>query len=226
MERKNILIISICIIMFIVFGIYLEQSLLFYWNIIRDFSDTIISKYYFESIILFFLITLILINFPIPLTTFTFLLAGYLYGPYFGTIINLCSVTLGSYLGYLFYSKILNKMNIEKYTEKLNKKYLKKHTFHYLFNLRIIGFFPYEHLNIISAGLKLKQKDFIYSTILGSLPIVFLFAHLGALNQTHISLNLLFNLTEVIICFVVIFIIGNYSILKNKSFKLIHKFLN
>ena len=128
---------------------------------------------YFISILFFFLFLLCYSIFSLPgLIIFTSI-SGYLFGIYYGFIISILSITLGS-LAFFFLSKIFFKYFFieyyEKYTQNINQ-YISHSTLEYLIIFRLIPGLPLIVQNIILSLLDISIFKFLFSTFIGFSPI-------------------------------------------------------
>ena len=128
---------------------------------------------YFISILFFFLFLLFYSIFSFPgLLIFTSI-SGYLFGIYYGFIISILSVTLGS-LVFFFLSKIFFKyffiQYYEKYAQNINK-YISHSTVEYLIIFRLIPGLPLIVQNIILSLLNISILKFLSATFIGFTPV-------------------------------------------------------
>ena len=136
---------------------------------------------YFISILFFFLFLLCYSVFSLPgLIIFTSI-SGYLFGIYYGFIISILSITLGS-LAFFFLSKIFFKYFFieyyEKYTQNINQ-YISHSTLEYLIIFRLIPGLPLIVQNIILSLLDISIFKFLFSTFIGFSPIILTSVFIG-----------------------------------------------
>ena len=146
---------------------------------------------YFISILFFFLFLLCYSIFSLPgLIIFTSI-SGYLFGIYYGFIISILSVTLGS-LAFFFLSKIFFKYFFieyyEKYTQNINQ-YISHSTLEYLIIFRLIIGPPLMLQNLILSFLEISNFRFILSTFIGLLPTVLFSTLIGNKLNNLASVN-------------------------------------
>ena len=102
----------------------------------RDYIFKVKQNDFFLTIFLFIFFTIIwvlLLGFGSPI----FLLGGFIFGKWFGTLIVTFSLTIGATILYLFASYFLKDLIIEKFSKKfysLSEKF-KKNEFIFFFNL-------------------------------------------------------------------------------------------
>ena len=174
----------------------------FLWVFFNNFSISEISSYefiknnsiYFEEIksknfflisIVFFLLTIIwvlLLGFGLPVL----LVAGFIFGKWVGSIYAVLSLTIGATLLYLFANFFLKDLVEEKFLKRfsnLNEKF-KKNEFNFFLIYRFVGGVPFFISNIIPTIFNIKIKNFIFGSLLGMYPQIFVWTALGeGLNQ-------------------------------------------
>lgn len=195
----------------------------------RTLVHTFIDNNTILSYFLFFLLTIIFVNTPIPLAAITKLIGGFMFGLIGGTIINTIATSLSSLVGFYGGRYFVSE---EKYNHY--KRYVKKiesefhnNAFGYLMVMRLSVVFPFFLVNIL-AGLsrKVSLKTYLGSTFLSVFPVAFLYAYGGDKLATINSLGELFTLETtlffgLVICFIVISILLKNIISKKRKKKII-----
>lgn len=106
----------------------------------------------------------------IPITILT-LVAGRLYGPIYGAALAILSIIISSSVAF-YISRNLGKSFVEKLikdkAEKINLE-IEKSGFKIIFIMRISGIFPLDIVSYAAGLTKVKYRDFIFATILGSM---------------------------------------------------------
>ena len=129
---------------------------------------------------------LIAVTLPVsgPLT----LLGGYLFGLLPGFMYALWAACLGSTISFLtiryFLGSLLRdryKVKLERFNEKINA-----YGYSYLLTLQLLSVLPYVLINILAALTNVPLIAFIWTTILGSIPLLFIYALAGR-QLGHIS---------------------------------------
>ncbi len=119
------------------------------------------------------------IFFPATLLT---LVAGYLYGPIFGTLIVVVASNLSSMIAY-FIGRFLgngvvqdssSKGILQKYTERM-----RHNSFETVLIMRFL-FLPYDLVSYFSGFLRIDWRGFLFATFLGSIPGTISFVLFGA----------------------------------------------
>ena len=217
----------------------------FLWVFFSNFSISEISSYefiknnsiYFEEIksknfflisIVFFLLTIIwvlLLGFGLPVL----LVAGFIFGKWVGSIYAVLSLTIGATLLYLFANFFLKDLVEEKFLKRfsnLNEKF-KKNEFNFFLIYRFVGGVPFFISNIIPTIFNIKIKNFIFGSLLGMYPQIFVWTALGeGLNQIIEKNQQVPLITEILISseiyipiagFVILLVLG--IIIKNFYYK-------
>jgi len=136
----------------------------------------------------------------IPITLLT-LVAGSLYGPFYGFLLAMVSIIISSNVAFLI-SRYLGKSFIEKLikkkVEKINLR-VEKSGFKIIFIMRISGVFPLDILSYAAGLTKVRYRDFMMATILGSMAETFSVANMGHNIKNPLSPGFIFSVALVII---------------------------
>tara|TARA_Y100001970_G_scaffold47014_1_gene59363 strand:- start:21095 stop:21688 length:594 start_codon:yes stop_codon:yes gene_type:complete len=186
----------------------------------NNFLDLI---YYFDSgigIVYFSFIYILVVVFILPASWLS-LLAGYLYGPYYGTLIVFINAFLGASISF-FVSKKFFSYRIEKVINKFSKlslleKTIKKGGVKLIILTRLSPIFPFSLLNYFYGLNNINYKHFAISLIC-VLPGSYLYCSLGAIanNLSEISLletnkSMLFNIISILSTVLVIYLSAKYA---------------
>lgn len=116
----------------------------------------------------------------IPVTILT-IIAGGLYGPVYGFILSMVSIIISSNVAFLI-SRYFGKAFIEKLLKKRAEKLdlqIEKNGFKVIFIMRLSGVFPLDILSYGAGITKVRYRDFMLGTILGSMAETFSVAYMG-----------------------------------------------
>ena len=118
------------------------------------------------------------------------LAAGFLFGAYFGTVIVVITLALGSSLTYIIANYFFKDLIKEKFTNKFKflEEKIKSNEFFAIFILRIIGGIPIQIQNVLPVLFNIKLKNFFLASI-GFVPQAFVFSSLGAGLENQIKEN-------------------------------------
>ena len=179
-----------------------------------------VDYYEFTAIFLFFILTFIFVNTPIPLAALIKIVGGFIFGFYYGAIINILATTIASMGGFYAARELFSKELHEKYGNKFKKvnKELESNGFLYLIMLRFSLVFPYFLINILSGlSRNVSTTKYILSTFISVIPASFVYAYAGNKLESLNSLNDIFSI-EIISLFCILFIFTIISILIKKYF--------
>ena len=149
-----------------------------YFEKIRNKNFFLISAFFF----LFTIIWVLLLGFGSPVL----LVAGFIFGKWIGSIYSVIGLTAGATLLYLIANYFFKELVKEKFLKrfiKLNERF-KKNEFYFFLIYRFVGGIPFFISNIIPVIFNVKIKNFIFGSLLGMYPQIFVWTALGeGLNQ-------------------------------------------
>jgi uncharacterized membrane protein YdjX (TVP38/TMEM64 family) len=187
---------------------YLVIILAFLWFLISNFSFSEISSYdfiknntnYFNKIkennfflvsLLFFVITIIWVLF-LGFGSPVFLISGFIFGKWIGSIYAALSLTIGATLLYMFTNYFLKDLVKEKFSKRfsnLDKKF-KRNEFNFFLIYRFVGGIPFFISNILPTIFNIKVRNFFFGTLFGMYPQIFVGTSLGSGLNKIINNNL------------------------------------
>ena len=150
---------------------------------------------------------------------------GYFFGIYFGFILSILSLVLGSLFFFIFSKFFLKKIFPNIYLKYSNSvsHYISNSSVEYLIIFRIIPGTPLMLQNLCLSLLDIKKTTFVFTSLVGFSPIVFTAVFLGYQlnnidNLKNISLADLFSKEFIvfIIC-IISFLIIKIFFKKNKN---------
>ena len=157
----------------------------------RNYLNQFKTNNYLLSITLFFIFTIfwtVLLGFGTPIA----LLGGFIFGKWIGTLIVAIALSIGATFLYLFSKYFLKDIIEKKFYEKfknLNEKF-KKNEFIFFLIYRFIGGIPFFISNIIPTLFDVKVKNFLFGSILGMTPQLFVYVALGSGLENIINENI------------------------------------
>ena len=133
------------------------------------------------SSIIFFLGTIIwvlLLGFGSPI----FLVGGFIFGKWLGTLLVVFGLSIGATLLYIFANFFFKDIVKEKFSSRFNNltKQFKKNEFIFFLIYRFVGGIPFFISNILPTLFNIKLKNFFFGSILGMMPQLFVGVSLGA----------------------------------------------
>ena len=116
---------------------------------------------------------------------------GLLFGPIWGTAINLLSATAGAILSFLL-ARSLGRGFVQKIirgraTLEGLDRHLERGGFYPVLYLRLVPLFPFNLLNYSLGLTRVRLRDYALASLVGMLPGSFVYTSLGAAGR-HISL--------------------------------------
>ena len=111
-----------------------------------------------------------------------FLLAGFIFGKWIGSIYAAIGLSIGATLLYIFANYFLKDLIEEKFSKKFSnlKEKFKKHEFNFFLIYRFIGGIPFALSNILPTIFNLKIKNFFFGSLIGMYPQLFIWVALGS----------------------------------------------
>ena len=154
------------------------------YELIRDNRDTleqIKNSNIFISSILFLLGTIIwvlLLGFGSPV----FLVGGFIFGKWLGTLIIVFGLSIGATFLYMFTNYFLKDLIEEKFSSRFNNltEKFKENEFTFFLIYRFIGGIPFFISNILPTIFNVKIRNFFLGSVIGMTPQLFVGASLGA----------------------------------------------
>ena len=168
------------------FFIFVDVTQLNNYSYIRDKTQFLIEirdKNLFWFGFLFFLFSIIwilLLGFATPLA----IVAGFLFGKLYGTIISVFGFTLGCTLLYIFANQYFKDLILEKLSKRISKfkETFNKNEFFYFMIFRFAGGggTPFAIQNLLPVFFNMKIKNYFFSTLIGLFPMVFILSAIGS----------------------------------------------
>ena len=154
------------------------------YELIRDNRDTleqVKNSNIFISSILFLLGTIIwvlLLGFGAPV----FLVGGFIFGKWLGTLIIVFGLSIGATFLYMFANFFLKDLIEEKFSSRFNNltEKFKENEFTFFLIYRFIGGIPFFISNILPTIFNVKIRNFFLGSVIGMTPQLFVGASLGA----------------------------------------------
>ena len=154
------------------------------YELIRDNRDTleqVKNSNIFISSILFLLGTIIwvlLLGFGSPV----FLVGGFIFGKWLGTLIIVFGLSIGATFLYMFANYFLKDLIEEKFSSRFNNltEKFKENEFTFFLIYRFIGGIPFFISNIVPTIFNVKIRNFFLGSVIGMTPQLFVGVSLGA----------------------------------------------
>ena len=147
----------------------------------RDTLNNLKNLNIFLSSLIFFIVTIVwvlLLGFGSPI----FLIGGFIFGKWVGTILVVFGLTIGSTLLYYFANFLIKDLIYKKSSSKF--KYLtekfKRNELAYFTLYRAVGGIPFFLQNLLPILFNVKIRNYFFGTIIGLTPQLFVGVSLGA----------------------------------------------
>ncbi|WP_242602067.1 TVP38/TMEM64 family protein [Legionella yabuuchiae] len=139
------------------------------------------GRNFLEVFLSFMAIYALSVAISIPGATFLTITAGFLFGPFLGTLAVVISATIGAFIVFLAVDLAFRDWVAQKAVKWLKKmeEGFQENAFSYLLFLRLIPLFPFWALNIVPALLGMKKSTYVLATFLGIIPGSFVYVMVG-----------------------------------------------
>ena len=156
----------------------------------RDYLTAIKESNYFLVSILFLIFTIIwvfLLGFATPI----FLLGGFIFGKWVGTLLVVFGLSTGATILYIFANYFLKDLIKNKFSSRfsnLNEKF-KQNEFSFFLIYRFVGGIPFFISNILPTLFNVKIRNFFFGSLIGMTPQLFVGTTLGSGIEKIINKN-------------------------------------
>ena len=147
----------------------------------REVLENIKNSNIFLSSIIFLIGTIVwvlLLGFGSPV----FLVGGFIFGKWLGTLLIVFGLSIGATLLYMFANYFFKDLVEEKFSPRFSNftEKFKKNEFVFFLIYRFIGGIPFFISNILPTIFNVKVRNFFLGSIIGMTPQLFVGASLGA----------------------------------------------
>ena len=134
------------------------------------------------------IIWVVMAGFGLPVA----LLAGFIFGKWFGIFILIIGMTIGATILYMLGNYFFKEVIKEKFLNRFKSLELKfkKSEFIYLLVYRLIGGIPFALANVLPCIFNVKASNFFWATLIGLTPQLFLAVSIGSGIEKVIEQNL------------------------------------
>jgi uncharacterized membrane protein YdjX (TVP38/TMEM64 family) len=146
----------------------------------RDSLLVFTQDHYVPAVALFILIYILQTSFSLPGATIMTLAGGFLFGSLWGPLYVNVGATTGATLVFLAARYLFRQWVERKFGDRLGpiQGGFAKNAFTYLLTLRLIPFFPFFLVNLLSGLTRVKVSTYVAATAVGIIPgsVVYAFA--------------------------------------------------
>ena len=143
-------------------------------------AKKMIRDQYLLSLLIFFLLYLLSVSLSLPVASTLTLMGAALFG-WIAFPIVITAATSGAVVIFWLASTVANKFFFERAIDTLEKvrAVFRQSPIRWLLMMRLVPFFPFWLVNIIPALLKMRQRDYVFATVLGIIPGTAIYISVG-----------------------------------------------
>ena len=147
----------------------------------REVLENIKNSNIFLSSIIFLIGTIIWVLF-LGFGSPVFLVGGFIFGKWLGTLLVVFGLSIGATFLYIFANYFLKDLVEEKFSSRFSNftEKFKKNEFIFFLIYRFVGGIPFFISNILPTIFNVKVRNFFLGSIIGMTPQLFVGASLGA----------------------------------------------
>lgn len=148
----------------------------------RVYLEEAVKSNYIQAVLMFIAVYVAVISLGMPGVPPLTLVGGFLFGFVPCIIYASISTTIGTTISFLVIRYILGNLIRGKYAlklERFNEKIASHGTASYLLTMQLMGVIPYFVINVLAALTNVSLTTFIWTTCIGSLPILGIYAFAG-----------------------------------------------
>ena len=140
-----------------------------------------VAENYMGSALVFIGIFTALIGFTLPVTGPMGIIAGFLFGLCHGVLYSMIAVMIGTTVSYIVVRRAMTHIMQQQHKSQLASFNERIHTYgySYLISLQLLAVVPYFIINTLAALGGVPLWAFMWTTFIGSLPIVVIYTFAG-----------------------------------------------
>ena len=140
-----------------------------------------VHAHYFRSVALYMLVYALDAALFLPATAVLIMIGGFLFGVFAATCYAVISATIGATIAFLITRYLLGSILQERYRERLTSfnALVARHYIRYLLFVRLVPVFPFFLTNMLAGLTLIPLRTFVWTTALGIIPNVTLYACIG-----------------------------------------------
>jgi len=187
--------------------VYLLIVIIFLWLIIKNFSLNELTSYDFIKsnrnylisakennffiVSIFFLISSIMWVLLLGFATPIFLIGGFIFGKWMGTILVVLGLSVGATMVYIIANYFFKDLIEDKFSKKFSnlKEKFEKNEFLFFLIYRFIGGIPFSISNCLPTLFNVKIKNFFFGSLIGMTPQLFIGTSIGSGIENVINTN-------------------------------------
>ncbi len=140
-----------------------------------------VEEHYMRSVCVFLAISIVLISFTLPVTAPMGVIGGFLFGLWAGVLYCMIAALVGTAVSFLVVRYALSHIVRNQYGKQLTSfnERMKVYGYTYLITLQLLTVVPYFVINTLAALAGVSFLTFMWTTALGSFPIIAIYAFAG-----------------------------------------------
>lgn len=189
-RRLTIVLLVLAAIITLVYFSGVARYLSFsYFSTRKDILKLVVQRYYALSVLYYILLYSAVLACAVPAVAPLTMLAGFLFGVFPGFIYSLVGSVVGATVSFLAVRYVLQQALHKKYKARLRdftEKIDQQGVANYLLTMQFLTVVPFFVINTLAALANVRLQTFIWTTAIGSVPTLFLYALAGR-QLSHIS---------------------------------------
>lgn len=143
--------------------------------------QVMLQESYMKAVMYYMLLFTLCIALTLPFVGPFAILGGYLFGLFPGFLYALVAACVGSTCSFLIIRYLLSSLIRNRYKTKLERfnEKIKVYGFSYLLTLQLLSVIPYVVINTLAALADVPLSAFLWTTIVGSVPLIFIYTLAG-----------------------------------------------
>lgn len=163
---------------------YINQTELLSFENLKNYRlqlKSFVNNHYFASVLLYILTYITIATLGIPVAIILSLLGGFLFGVVQAVIFISISATIGATIAFSLSKHFFGTWIQKKYKSKLSafNRSVEEDGKLYLLSIRLIPILPFIVINLLSGVTNIPTKHFIWTTLVGIIPISIIYAYAG-----------------------------------------------
>lgn len=197
------------------FSWYFKVSSYFQLAVVQKKTETLhdlVIKYPVISVLMYVAGFTLLVAGTAPVVPPLALLGGYLFGVVPGLLYALFCSVVGSGISFLLVRYVLRGFVMHRYKEQLDRfheKIRSKGVYRYLITLQLVTVVPFFVINTLAALADVPLSTFLWTTAIGSFPVLCIYVFAGKQISTINSFRDLFSIHVILLlllCIVLLFL--------------------
>ena len=168
-----------------------------------------VGEHYFIAVLIYMGVYALTIAIGIPGVAPLSLLGGYLFGVMFGTLYGALGATVGSVIAFILVRYVLKNWVMRRYGNQFQgfNEQMRKHGANYLLMVHYASIIPFFFINSLAAISDVGWWTFIWTTIVGFIPLAMIYSFAGRELATVESVNDIFS-PQLIAVFVLLILLA------------------